>query len=146
MVLSTSPSTSCCWPCSPCRSGQQLFHPPPRSFLLVPPSLLISLALTHPSTLPPSPFHFNPSLLFSSLLHSPPPSSQIYWFSLIIKLLIKVLFLKEELSDIRDIEEEEEAGGGGGKEGGKEGGDKGKEGESTSMQNGLVSTATKKTQ
>ena len=32
---------------------------------------------------------------------------QVFWFSMIVKLLVKVLFLREELSDSRDIEKEE---------------------------------------
>lgn len=37
---------------------------------------------------------------------------QIFWFSMIIKLLIKVLVLREDLSDIRDVEEEKGKTGG----------------------------------
>ena len=36
---------------------------------------------------------------------------QIYWFGLIVQMLIKVLILREKLSDIRDYEEEEEEEG-----------------------------------
>ena len=35
---------------------------------------------------------------------------QIFWFGLIVKLLVKVLVLREELEDIRDIKEEERTG------------------------------------
>ena len=33
---------------------------------------------------------------------------QIFWFYMIVKLLVKVLILREELSDIRDVEEDKE--------------------------------------
>ena len=40
------------------------------------------------------------------------PLVQVFWFSMIVKLLVKVLILREELSDIRDIEKDEDGGKG----------------------------------
>ena len=35
----------------------------------------------------------------------------MYWFGLIVKLLVKVLILREELADIREVEEDGEGEG-----------------------------------
>jgi ceramide synthetase len=51
---------------------------------------------------PNGPFYLPFNFMLLALL-----AMQIFWFSLIIKLLVKVLFLKEELSDVRDIKNEE---------------------------------------
>ena len=42
---------------------------------------------------------------------------QIFWFTMIVNLLVKVLILREELSDIRDIKEDEDKVGGKGLKG-----------------------------
>lgn len=56
---------------------------------------------------PAGPFYLPFNIMLIMLL-----GMQVFWFSMIVKLLLKVLVFREELVDIRDIEEEEEVGKG----------------------------------
>jgi ceramide synthetase len=51
---------------------------------------------------PTGPFYLPFNFMLLSLL-----AMQIFWFTMIVKLLVKVLILREELSDVRDIKKED---------------------------------------